>query len=134
MPSAVPGIAFLSGGQSDEEATAHLDAMNKLGPLPWKLTFSYGRALQAAAHPQDVTDYVFSGWEVPVRLSELFGDKENLILIHNMGRSCSSCTMWADGVNGVYDHLASRAAFALPSRNYNIDFFQGMYDTLTAKK
>jgi fructose-bisphosphate aldolase class I len=48
VPSAVPGIAFLSGGQSDEEATAHLDAMNKLGPLPWKLTFSYGRALQAA--------------------------------------------------------------------------------------
>ncbi len=48
VPCAVPGIAFLSGGQSDEEATAHLDAMNKLGPLPWKLTFSYGRALQAA--------------------------------------------------------------------------------------
>jgi fructose-bisphosphate aldolase class I len=44
----VPGIAFLSGGQSDEEATAHLDAMNKIGGLPWKLTFSYGRALQAA--------------------------------------------------------------------------------------
>src|SRR5882672_881183 len=48
VPGAVAGIAFLSGGQSDEEATAHLDAMNKLGPLPWKLTFSYGRALQAA--------------------------------------------------------------------------------------
>ena len=48
VPPAVAGIAFLSGGQSDEEATAHLDAMNKLGPLPWKLTFSYGRALQAA--------------------------------------------------------------------------------------
>ena len=48
VPPAVPGIAFLSGGQSDEEATAHLDAMNKMGPLPWKLTFSYGRALQAA--------------------------------------------------------------------------------------
>jgi len=48
VPPAVPGIAFLSGGQSDEEATAHLDAMNKLGPLPWALTFSYGRALQAA--------------------------------------------------------------------------------------
>ncbi len=48
VPPAVPGIAFLSGGQSDEEATAHLDAMNRLGPLPWKLTFSYGRALQAA--------------------------------------------------------------------------------------
>jgi fructose-bisphosphate aldolase class I len=48
VPPAVPGIAFLSGGQSDEEATAHLDAMNRLGPLPWALTFSYGRALQAA--------------------------------------------------------------------------------------
>jgi len=52
VPGAVPGIAFLSGGQSDEEATAHLDAMNKIGNLPWKLTFSYGRALQHA--PQTV--------------------------------------------------------------------------------
>jgi fructose-bisphosphate aldolase class I len=48
VPGAVPGIAFLSGGQSDEEATAHLDAMNRIGNLPWALTFSYGRALQAA--------------------------------------------------------------------------------------
>ena len=48
VPGAVPGIAFLSGGQSDEEATAHLDAINRLGPLPWSVTFSYGRALQAA--------------------------------------------------------------------------------------
>ena len=48
VPGAVPGIAFLSGGQSDEEATAHLDAINRVGGLPWKVTFSYGRALQAA--------------------------------------------------------------------------------------
>jgi fructose-bisphosphate aldolase class I len=48
VPPAVPGIAFLSGGQSDEEATAHLDAINRIGDLPWKVTFSYGRALQAA--------------------------------------------------------------------------------------
>jgi len=48
VPAAVPGIAFLSGGQSDEQATAHLDAMNRIGGLPWQLTFSYGRALQAA--------------------------------------------------------------------------------------
>jgi fructose-bisphosphate aldolase, class I len=48
VPPAVPGIAFLSGGQSDEEATAHLDAINKIGDLPWRVTFSYGRALQAA--------------------------------------------------------------------------------------
>jgi fructose-bisphosphate aldolase class I len=49
VPPAVPGIAFLSGGQSDEEATAHLSAMNAMYDLPWKVTFSYGRALQAAA-------------------------------------------------------------------------------------
>jgi fructose-bisphosphate aldolase, class I len=48
VPAAVPGIAFLSGGQSDEEATAHLNAMKRIGHLPWPLTFSYGRALQAA--------------------------------------------------------------------------------------
>jgi fructose-bisphosphate aldolase class I len=48
VPSAVPGIAFLSGGQSDEQATAHLNAMNAEYELPWALTFSYGRALQAA--------------------------------------------------------------------------------------
>lgn len=49
VPAAVPGIAFLSGGQSDELATEHLDAMNKLGGGPWALTFSYGRALQHAS-------------------------------------------------------------------------------------
>jgi fructose-bisphosphate aldolase class I len=48
VPVAVPGIAFLSGGQSDVEATANLNAINALGPLPWAITYSYGRALQAA--------------------------------------------------------------------------------------
>jgi len=49
VPAAVPGIVFLSGGQSDEDSTLHLDAMNRLpGPPPWRLSFSYGRALQAA--------------------------------------------------------------------------------------
>jgi len=49
VPASVPGIVFLSGGQSDEDATAHLNAMNALGPPPWQLSFSYGRALQAPA-------------------------------------------------------------------------------------
>ncbi|MFP6746077.1 MAG: class I fructose-bisphosphate aldolase [Alphaproteobacteria bacterium] len=49
VPGAVPGIAFLSGGQSEREATAHLNAMNCLGAQPWELSFSYGRALQASA-------------------------------------------------------------------------------------
>src|SRR4029077_1138993 len=48
VPSALPGVVFLSGGQTDENATAHLDAMNRMG-APWPLTFSYSRALQAVA-------------------------------------------------------------------------------------
>lgn len=73
------------------------------------------RDLQAAVEPLETRDYVLSGWDGPVRLSDLFGRHPNLILIHNMGRGCSSCTMWADGFNGVYDHLASRAAFVVSS-------------------
>ena len=49
VPDELPGITFLSGGQSDSLATAHLDAMNKLGGFSWQLSFSYGRALQASA-------------------------------------------------------------------------------------
>jgi fructose-bisphosphate aldolase class I len=49
VPAALGGIVFLSGGQSDIDATVHLDAINRLGPLPWPLSFSYGRALQAPA-------------------------------------------------------------------------------------
>ena len=48
VPAAIPGIVYLSGGQSDEAATAHLNAMNAIGGFPWKMSFSYGRALQAA--------------------------------------------------------------------------------------
>ncbi|WP_297830365.1 class I fructose-bisphosphate aldolase [Thermomonas sp.] len=49
VPAILPGIVFLSGGQSDHDATAHLDAMNRMGPNPWPLSFSYGRAMQQAA-------------------------------------------------------------------------------------
>ena len=49
VPASLPGIVFLSGGQSDEQATAHLNAMNRMGPHPWPLSFSYGRAMQQAA-------------------------------------------------------------------------------------
>jgi predicted dithiol-disulfide oxidoreductase (DUF899 family) len=75
------------------------------------------RALQLAVEPQEVADYELTGWTGPVRLSQLFGDKKDLLLIFNMGRACTSCTMWADGFNGVYDHLASRAAFVVCSPN-----------------
>ena len=49
IPSDLPGVAFLSGGQTELEATAHLNEMNKIGEFPWKLSFSYGRALQQSA-------------------------------------------------------------------------------------
>ncbi len=49
VPAILPGVVFLSGGQTDEQSTAHLNAMNRLGTLPWPLSFSYGRAMQAAA-------------------------------------------------------------------------------------
>ena len=66
--------------------------------------------------PKDVTDYEFQKNNgSAVKLSDLFGDNEHLILIHNMGSSCSYCTMWADGINGIYRHLETKAAFVFNS-------------------
>ncbi len=66
--------------------------------------------------PKDVTDYEFKNNNgSAVKLSELFGKNEHLILIHNMGSSCPYCTMWADGINGIYQHLETKAAFVLNS-------------------
>ncbi len=76
------------------------------------------RALLQAISAMDVEDYTLldrDGNEVA--FSSLFGDKDELIVIHNMGRSCSYCTLWADGFNGVTEHFTDRAAFALTSPN-----------------
>ncbi len=62
-----------------------------------------------------VCDYELQGPDGPVNLSALFGEKEDLILVHNMGSGCSYCTLWADNFNGVADHLQDRAAFVLVS-------------------
>jgi predicted dithiol-disulfide oxidoreductase (DUF899 family) len=62
-----------------------------------------------------IPDYVLSTSEGPVRLSKLFGAKKDLIVVHNMGRQCRYCTMWADGFNSLYPHLADRAAFVVVS-------------------
>ena len=65
---------------------------------------------------RQVDDYVFKDWDnKDVKLSSLFESKEDLILVHNMGKRCSHCTMWADGFNGVVDHLQDRAAFVIVS-------------------
>jgi predicted dithiol-disulfide oxidoreductase (DUF899 family) len=71
------------------------------------------RATQSQVEPQEVSDYEFQTPEGPTRLSQLFGDHQQLIVIHNMGASCPACTLWADGFNGVYHHLIRRAAFVL---------------------
>jgi predicted dithiol-disulfide oxidoreductase (DUF899 family) len=73
------------------------------------------RAVQATAEPEEVADYELGSASGAVRLAQLFGDKRDLILIHNMGVSCAYCTLWADGYNGIYDHLAARAAFVVSS-------------------
>jgi predicted dithiol-disulfide oxidoreductase (DUF899 family) len=64
----------------------------------------------------EVKDYVLQSWDSgEVKLSELFEDNSELLLIHNMGKRCAYCTMWADGFNGVVDHLENRSAFVLVS-------------------
>jgi predicted dithiol-disulfide oxidoreductase (DUF899 family) len=73
------------------------------------------RDLQATIEPEAVADYTLATADGPVRLSDLFGDKNDLIVIHNMGTGCPGCTLWADGFNGIYQHLANRAAFAVSS-------------------
>ena len=74
------------------------------------------RALQEKIEPEEVKDYAFQSPEGgSVRLAELFGDHDTLFVVHNMGRSCPYCTLWADGFNGVFDHLSNRAAFVVSS-------------------
>jgi predicted dithiol-disulfide oxidoreductase (DUF899 family) len=73
------------------------------------------REAQVATEPEPVKDYAFQRVGGTVKLSELFGDKDTLIVVHNMGTSCSYCTLWADGFNGVFEHLRNRAAFVVSS-------------------
>jgi predicted dithiol-disulfide oxidoreductase (DUF899 family) len=73
------------------------------------------RALQATITPQPVENYVFEDTGGKVTLADLFGEKPDLFVIHNMGKSCPYCTLWADGFNGVLHHLENRAAFAVTS-------------------
>jgi predicted dithiol-disulfide oxidoreductase (DUF899 family) len=66
--------------------------------------------------PEPVNDYTFHGSnDTPIKLSELFGNRDELLLIHNMGKGCPYCTLWADGFNGVLNHIENRTAFAVVS-------------------
>lgn len=73
------------------------------------------RVLQQSVEPQEVSDYEFTDLNGKVRLSELFGGKDYLFVIHNMGTGCPNCTLWADGFNGILQHLEDRAAFVVSS-------------------
>ena len=72
--------------------------------------------LRSSAKPQPVEDYVLTSADgKKTKLSALFGNKKELIVVHNMGSSCPYCTLWADGFNGLSQHLESRAAFVIES-------------------
>ena len=73
------------------------------------------RDIQAAVEPEIVPDHALATPGGLTHLSDLFGTKDALFVIHNMGVSCAYCTLWADGFNGVYDHMANRAAFVVCS-------------------
>ena len=73
------------------------------------------RRVQREIEPELVADHTFLTSAGRTTLAGLFGDKKQMIFVHNMGSSCSYCTMWADGYNGLYEHLADRIAFVLAS-------------------
>ncbi len=73
------------------------------------------REALAEVEPQEVADYQFKTLEGTVRLAELFGEHTDLMVVHNMGKSCPACTLWADGYNGVHHHVITRTAFAVSS-------------------
>lgn len=73
------------------------------------------RETLANVEPQEVKNYEFATSDGSVRLSDLFDQHEDLIVIHNMGVSCPACTLWADGYNGIHQHIVARAGFAVSS-------------------
>ena len=95
----------------------YADASEKLARCRHQIAELRGkmRELQQSAEAQQVSDYEFSTTKGKVRLSELFGDKEYLFVIHNMGAGCPNCTLWADGFNGILPHTENRAAFVVAS-------------------
>jgi predicted dithiol-disulfide oxidoreductase (DUF899 family) len=96
---------------SDRETTAKLARYRQqIAELRTKI-----REAEAAVEPEEVRDYALATVEKPVLLSQLFGGKDDFFVIHNMGSKCPNCTLWADGFNGIYDHLANRAGFVVSS-------------------
>jgi predicted dithiol-disulfide oxidoreductase (DUF899 family) len=95
----------------------YADASEKLAHYRQQIADLRGkmRGLQQLVEPEKVSEYEFSTTESTACLSELFGDKEYLFVIHNMGAGCRYCTLWADGFNGILPHIENRAAFVVAS-------------------
>lgn len=95
----------------------YAEASGKLDDLRRRIDTLRGemRKLRSEIEPEEVQDYTFRTGDGERRLSALFGDKKELFVIHNMGAKCPYCTLWADGYNGLYPHIADRAAFYLSS-------------------
>lgn len=91
--------------------TAEVAALEK---QYWELGEKLRKARQDAPD-EAVTDYIFETPAGPVSLSELFGDRDDLLVVHNMGKRCHYCTLWADGLNGLAAPLLDRTAFAISS-------------------
>ncbi len=96
--------------QYREAAHRLKDYQGRIGALRKEM-----RELQRSVEPEEVLDYALAARDGKVKLSELFGGKSELFVIHNMGAGCPYCTLWADGFNGVVDHLQDRAAFVVAS-------------------
>ena len=96
--------------------TVHKPDLQKLGDLHNRIVEMRKQMCELMkAAPVPVDDYTFKTLEGDVSLSDLFGGKPDLLMVHNMGTGCTGCTLWADGFNGIYPHLADRAAFCVSS-------------------
>ncbi len=97
-------------GDETDAADAEIQGLQKrIGELREELA-----AARRRRPPEPVADYALTAWDgSAVRLSELFGTKRDLVVVHNMGARCPMCTLWADGLNGVRAHLEDRMAFAV---------------------
>jgi predicted dithiol-disulfide oxidoreductase (DUF899 family) len=96
--------------------TAHNPGLRKMADLHQRIIELRQQMTDLMkATPQEVQDYTFKTIDGDVSLSSLFGGKPDLLMVHNMGTGCTGCTLWADGFNGIYPHLANRAAFCISS-------------------
>jgi len=98
-------------------ATATEDRIREIQQLEQELIEKHEKLteLKRELPAQEIQDYTLQSQKGPVKLSELFNGKPDLIVIHNMGRACTYCTLWADGFNGVSGHLENRAGFLVVS-------------------